>query len=187
MFVITQLMYVCSFTYKTDAHSCERSVWCNRCYSSCSIQCCIIASYCFQEVLFHTVLMPVSKVCIFNINSTVDPPSAPLEPKVLPQTLTSVVLSWLAPSNPLCVFSYIITIIYIYDEGNVLRIYNTTSTATSITLFNMTEKLDFMFTVAGIDSGGRIGQSSTFSEVIMLDGELKIRQSTSIIIQVLKF
>ena len=138
-------------------------------------------------VLFHTVLLPVSKAFIFNIISTIDPPPAPLEPKVFPQTLTSVVLSWLAPRDPLCVFSYIITIIYIFDEGNVSRTYNTSSNATSIALFNVTEKLDFMFTVAGVDRAGRIGQSSTFSEVTMLDGELEIRQSTGIVIQVLKF
>ena len=41
----------------------------------------------------------------------------------------------------------------------------------------MTQKLDYMFTVAGVDSGGRIGESSAFSEVITLDGKLKIRKS----------
>ena len=100
---------------------------------------------------------------LLNDNSPADPPSPPLEPKVFPQTLTSVVLSWLAPSDSLCVFNYIITIVYIYDEGNVSYIYNTTSNITSITLVNMTQKLDYMFTVAGVDTGGRIGKSSAFS------------------------
>ena len=46
----------------------------------------------------------------------------------------------------------------------------------------MTQKLDYLFRVASVDSGGRIGKFSALTEVIMLDGELKIRQS--VIIQI---
>ena len=138
--------------------------------------------------LEHILLLCLNTVCInshsymvyvhlLNVYYFAGPPSAPLELKVCPQALTSVVLSWLAPSDSLCIFSYIITIINIYDEGNISYTYNTTFNTTSITLFNMTQKLDYVFTVAGVDSGGRIGKSIAFSEVITLDGKLKIKKS----------
>ena len=110
----------------------------------------------------------------FNINSSADLPSAPLEPKVIPQTLTSVVLSWLAPRDSPCVFSYIITVISVGREGSASIAYSTTSNTTSITLFNMTKKLGYIFTVAGVDSGGRVGKPSSSSEIITLDGKLKL-------------
>ena len=110
----------------------------------------------------------------FNINSSADLPSAPLEPKVIPQTLTSVVLSWLAPRDSPCVFSYIITVISIGQEGSVSIAYTTTSNTTNIRLFNMKKKLGYIFTVAGVENGGRVGKLSSSSEIITLDGKLKL-------------
>ena len=108
-----------------------------------------------------------------------------MNPELLPQTLTSVVLSWIPPSDSLCILGYIVTLTNI-SEGNISYTYNTTSNATSMTLFNLAQKVDYFFTVAGIDTGDRIGKSSGLSEVITLDGKLKYIYRKSGVLEMLR-
>ena len=45
-----------------------------------------------------------------------------------------------------------------------------------MTLINIAQKVDYLFTVAGVDTGGSIGEPSASSEVVTLDGMLKFRK-----------
>ena len=122
-------------------------------------------------------MLPVvneSSHVLLNTNSPADPPSTPLEPKAVPQTLTSIFLSWLAPRDSSCVVSYIINVINIDHEGRVSIAYSATSNTTNITLFNLTPKQGYIFTIAGVDNGGIVGKFSSSSEIITLDGKLKL-------------
>ena len=106
-------------------------------------------------------------ICYFLI---LDPPSAPLCPKFFPESLTSAVLSWISPSDSLCVTSYTITLNKV-TQGNTSCIYNTTMNTTSLTVSDLTQGEEYSFIVAGIDVGGRVGENSVPSSVIMLNSK----------------
>ena len=100
-----------------------------------------------------------------------DLPSPPLSPEFFPQSLTSALLSWIPPNNSICVIiSYTVTLISVI-EGNVPYVYNTTTNTTSMAVCDLTQEAMYSFTVAGIDTGGRVGESSVLAELVTLDGE----------------
>ena len=102
-----------------------------------------------------------------------DPPSAPLYPEFLPQSLSSAVLSWTPPADFMCASSYIITLINI-TEGNTSYTYNTTTNTTNLTLSDLTQGAEYSFTVAGVDEGGRVGEMSALARTITFHSELYI-------------
>ena len=102
------------------------------------------------------------------------PPSAPLSPSFSPQSLSSVVLSW-TPSDADCVVKYIITLTNI-TEWNASYVYNTTINTTSMTVSDLTQGVEYSFTVAGIDEEGRVGEASASSERLTFDGKELIPQ-----------
>ena len=102
-----------------------------------------------------------------------DLPSPPLSPKLLPQSLTSAFLSWFPPNNSICVLSYTVSLINV-TEGNVPHVYNTTTNTTSMTVSDLTQGAEYSFTVAGIDTGDRVGESSVLAELVTLDGECMV-------------
>ena len=109
----------------------------------------------------------IPKKCVIHFSS--GPPSAPLSPSLSPQSLSSVVLSW-TPSDADCVVKYTIILTNI-TEGNASYIYNTTTNTTSMTVSDLTQGADYLFTVAGIDGEGRVGEYSALSERLTLDGK----------------
>ena len=98
-------------------------------------------------------------------------PSAPLSPKLLAESLTSVVLCWTSPTDSACIISYTITLIDI-SKGNTSFIYNTTTNTTSMTVSDLTQGTEYSFTVAGIDVGGRMGEKSVPSQELTIDGKV---------------
>ena len=98
-----------------------------------------------------------------------DLPSPPLSPEFFPQSLNSAFLSWIPPNNSTCIISYTVSLINV-TEGNVPYVYNTTTNTTNMTVSDLTQGADYSFTVAGISSRGRVGNSSVLSELITLDG-----------------
>ena len=97
------------------------------------------------------------------------PPSAPLSPSFSPQSLTSVVLSW-TPHDSDCVVKYTTTLTNT-TEGNVSYTYNTTTNTTSMIVSDLTQGADYSFTVAGIDTGSRVGEESVASKILTFDGK----------------
>ena len=102
----------------------------------------------------------------------VDPPSAPQPPRLFPKSLTSAVLSWISPIDSLCVTiaSYTITLTNI-TEGNVSYMYNTTTNATSMAVFDLTQGAEYSFIVAWVDAEGRVGENSMSSNTVLLKSE----------------
>ena len=98
-------------------------------------------------------------------------PSAPLSPKFLAESLTSLLLFWTSPTSSLCISKYTITLTNI-TEGNTLFIYNTTTNTTSMTVSDLTQGAEYSFTVAGVDTGGRVGKNSVPSEKLTFDGKV---------------
>ena len=100
------------------------------------------------------------------------PPSIPLSQEFFPLSLTSAVFVWTPPidSSSDCVTSYTITLTNI-TEGNVSYMYNTTTNTTSMTVSDLTQGAEYSFTVAGIDSGGRVGEESMSAEAITFDSK----------------
>ena len=102
---------------------------------------------------------------------TADLPSPPLSPKLLPLSLTSAFLSWIPPNNPICaIISYTVSLINV-TEGSIPHVYNTTTNTTNMTVSDLSQGAEYSFTVAGIDTGGRVGERSNSSEFVTLDGE----------------
>ena len=99
-----------------------------------------------------------------------DLPSPPLSPVILPQSLTSVLLSWIPPNNSICVISYTVSLINV-TEGNVPYVYNTPTNTTNMTVSDLIEGVEYSFIVAGVDKGGRVGENSVLAQFITLDGE----------------
>ena len=98
-------------------------------------------------------------------------PSAPPSPEFLPESFTSVVLAWSSPTDYVCIISYTIALTNI-TKGNTLYTYNTTTNTTSLTLSNLIQGTEYSFTVAGVDTGGRVGEKSVPSEELTLDGKV---------------
>ena len=65
---------------------------------------------------------------------------------------------------------YTITLTNI-TEGNVPYIFNTTTNATNITVTDLTLGAEYYFSVAGVETGGRVGEDSEPSNTVMLDSE----------------
>ena len=99
-----------------------------------------------------------------------DSPSAPLYPKFLAQSHSSAVLTWTPPTDFMCVSGFIITLINI-TEGNTLYTYNTTTNTTNLTVSDLTQGAEYSFTVAGVDTGGRMGEKSALAGTIIFDSE----------------
>ena len=102
----------------------------------------------------------------------IEPPSAPTCPKISPLSTATLELFWTAPNDSLCITSYIITLTNI-SEGNASFLYQTDSTSTSVNVSGLTKGARYFFTVAGIDTGNRIGRISLQSEAVTFDGKLK--------------
>ena len=117
-------------------------------------------------ICIHIDLYRQSKCTIFHA----DPPSPPLNPKLLPQSLTSATLSWTAPNDSICVTGYIVTLINVTEEI-VSQIYNVTTNVTSITVSELTQRAEYYFTMVGVDIGGRVGKTSVLSESLTLDSK----------------
>ena len=97
--------------------------------------------------------------------------SSPLSPEFFPKSLTSAVLSWTPPTESPCITKYTITLTNITD-GNTSYTYNTSTNTTSVTVFDLTQGAEYSFTVAGIDTVGRVGEESALAPVITLDSKL---------------
>ena len=109
-----------------------------------------------------------SKRCITN---NLGPPFAPSNPEFLAESLTSVVLSWTPPTDFTCVTIYTVSFTCTnVTDGNASYSYNTTTNTTSMTVSDLTQGAEYSFTVAGIDTGGRMGEESA-SATIKLDSE----------------
>ena len=94
------------------------------------------------------------------------PPLPSLLPKFLPISLASVQMSWESPSDQCnCVISYTITLTNV-TEGNVSYIYNTTTNTTNMTVSDLIRGAEYFFTVAGVDTGGRVGEKGVSSNII---------------------
>ena len=65
---------------------------------------------------------------------------------------------------------YAITLTNI-TEGKVLYIFNTTTYTTNITVSELTKSAEYSFSVAGVDTGGRVGEERVPSNTVMLDNE----------------
>ena len=102
--------------------------------------------------------------------TTLDPPSAPSQPKFTHKSLTSAILSWIPPIDSLCVTSYTLNLTNVTGE-NTSYTFNTTTNTTSITLSDLTQGAEYYFTVAGVDAEGRVGECSNLSTSVMLDSE----------------
>ena len=79
------------------------------------------------------------------------PPSAPMCPKISPQSPVSLGLFWVAPSDTHCIANYIITLTNI-TEGNASFMYETASNSTSLAISGVTEGAAYFFTVARVDT-----------------------------------
>ena len=101
---------------------------------------------------------------------TLDPPSAPSQPKFTPKSLTSAILSWIPPTDSLCVTSYTLNLTNVTEE-NASYTYNTTTNTTSITLSDLTQGAEYSFRVAGVDAEGIVGECSNSSSSVILDSE----------------
>ena len=106
------------------------------------------------------------------------PPSAPLNPSISPQSLSSVVLSW-TPHDADCVVKYTIILINI-TEGNTIYPYITTTNTTSMTVSDLTQGAKYSFIVVGIDGEGRMGEDSIVSEMFALEGKELYREKVSV-------
>ena len=93
-----------------------------------------------------------------------------MSPKLLTQSLTSMLLLWIPPNNSICVIGYTVSFINV-TEGNEPEVYNTTTNTTSMTVSDLTKGAAYSFTVAGIDTGGRLRESSDLAELMIFDGE----------------
>ena len=102
---------------------------------------------------------------------TLDRPTLPLQLTLAPQSLTSANLTWIPPTDSLCVTSYTLNLTNI-TEGNVSYTYNTTTNTTSMTVSDLTQGVEYSFSVAGVEAGGRVGENSVRAELITLDSEL---------------
>ena len=71
----------------------------------------------------------------------------------------------------MCVSSYIITLINI-TEGNTSYTYNTITNTTNLTVSDLTQGAEYSFTVAGVDTGGRVGEKSVLAQAITFDSKL---------------
>ena len=96
--------------------------------------------------------------------------SIPLCPKLLPQSLTSTVLSWTPPTESLCFTSYVVLLTNI-TEGNASYTYYTTTNTTSMTVSDLTQGAEYSFTVAGVYAGGRVGEKSVLAKAVTFDSE----------------
>ena len=70
----------------------------------------------------------------------------------------------------MCVSSYTITLINI-TEGNTSYTYNTTANTTNLTLSDLTQGAEYSFTVAGVDTGRRVGNKSALAQIITFDSK----------------
>ena len=99
-----------------------------------------------------------------------------MNPRLLPQSLTSATLSWTASNDSICVTGYIAILINVAEE-NVSQVHNVTANATNIIVSELTHGVEYSFTVAGVDTGGRVGKSSVSSESVILDSKWWIMES----------
>ena len=90
---------------------------------------------------------------------------------IFPQSPALVELSWVAPSEALCVANYTVTLTNI-TEGNVSYVYKTTSNSTSLEISHVLLGVDYIFIVAGVDTGNRMGENSVPSDFVTFDGKL---------------
>ena len=92
-------------------------------------------------------------------------------PEMSPQSPLLLNLFWDAPNDSICITNYIITLTNI-SEGNASFMYETGSNSTSIEISDLTEGAEYFFTVAGVDTGDRVGKESLPSEVVTFDGKM---------------
>ena len=99
-----------------------------------------------------------------------EPIAAPSQAKFTPKSVTAAILSWIPPTDSLCVTSYTLNLTNVIKE-NASYTYHTTTNTTSMTVSNLTKGAEYSFTVAGVDAEGREGESSNSSSSFMLDSE----------------
>ena len=100
-------------------------------------------------------------------------PSTPVDATLSAVSVTSVLLSWKPPptSNTSCPpATYTITVTATSSSQHPVVI-NTTGATTSMTVPGLTQGLEYSFTVAGVDAGGRMGGKSLSSDAITIDSE----------------
>ena len=96
-----------------------------------------------------------------------------MNPKFLLHSFSYAVLSWTSFSDSACAATnYAVTLTNI-TEGNAVYVYNITANTTSITVSDLIQGAEYFFIVAGVDTGGRVGEKNTcmsFS-VLMFNSE----------------
>ena len=80
-------------------------------------------------------------------------------------------LFWAAPNNSLCIKNYTITLTNV-TEGNASFIYHIGSNSTSVEISGLTKGAAYFFTVAGVDTGNRVGEESLPSEIVTIEGKV---------------
>ena len=110
---------------------------------------------------------------------SLDPPSAPLQPKFIAKSLTSVILSWIPPNDSFCAASYTLNLTNVTEE-KASYTYNTTTNTTSMTVSDLTQGAEYSFTVAGVDAEGREGENSNSSTIVKLDSEYQSKSNIPI-------
>ena len=98
-------------------------------------------------------------------------PSAPISLKLLPQSLTSLIISWIPLTSSHCIINYIITLTNI-TEGSMTYTYNTTTNTTNMTVSDLIQGAEYSISVAGVDTEGVIG-NNTLAKTVTLDSEWK--------------
>ena len=109
---------------------------------------------------------------IGNITLPLDPPIEPQQPKMFLNSITSADLSWTSLTDSFCVTSYTITLTNI-TEGNVSYIYNTTTNTTRITVSDLTQRAEDYFTLAWVETGGRVEEKGVAFNPVMFNSECK--------------
>ena len=84
--------------------------------------------------------------------------------------ITSAVFSWTPPTESICISIYTVTLTNI-TEGNISYIYNTATNTTNMTVSDLTEGAEYLFTVAGVDAEGTVGEESVPSQTVRLQSQ----------------
>ena len=96
-------------------------------------------------------------------------PRAPVDVTASAVLISSVLLSWKPPltSDPSCppaTYTISITAANVFLDPLVI---NTTDHATNKTMFDFNQGIEYSFTVAGVDAGGRVGEFSAPSYIVL--------------------
>ena len=94
-------------------------------------------------------------------------PSAPLNASVTAIGPNTVVVSWSPPLNSSqCIDHYVVSIV----NGNTISDKNTNNSSTTLVINQLIQKMNYSFSVTGVDRAERTGEESETAR-ITLDGK----------------